>query len=101
MKTTICLKYFVNGCRLEDFCAIGQKYLQKNTKKTTKHLRKPLEKSEKEYFANLNVNSVPDNKKLWQIVKPLFSSQVKVKTTIELLENYKIVDDKIENTKLF
>ena len=80
MKTTICLKYFVNGCRLEDFWEIGQKYLQKN---------------------NLNVNSVPDNKKLWQIVKPLFSSQVKVKTTIELLENYKIVDDKIENTKLF
>ena len=42
-----------------------------------------------------------NNKKFWQIVKPLFSNKVKVKTTIKLVENYEIVDDKIEIAKLF
>ena len=30
--------------------------------KTTKILRKPLEKTRKEHFANLDVNSMSDNK---------------------------------------
>ena len=44
---------------------------------------------------------MPDNEKFWQIVKPLFSNKVKVKATIKLVENYEIVDDKIEIAKLF
>ena len=31
-------------------------------------MRKPLEKSQKENFANLDVNSISDTKKFWQIV---------------------------------
>ena len=42
-----------------------------------------------------------DNKKFWQIVKPLFSNKVKAKTTITLVENNEIIDDEIESSKLF
>ena len=42
-----------------------------------------------------------DNKKFWQIVKPLFSNKVKAKTTIKLVENNEIIDDEIEISKLF
>ena len=52
-------------------------------------------------MGNLDVNSVLDNKKFWQIVKPLFSNKVKAKTTIKLVENNEIIDDEIEISKLF
>ena len=38
-----------------------------------------LKKAKKEHFANLDVNSISDNKKFWQIVKPPFSNKVKPK----------------------
>ena len=52
-------------------------------------------------MGNLDVNSVSDNKKFWQIVKPLFSNKVKAKTTIKLVENNEKTDDEITITKLF
>ena len=55
----------------------------------------------KKRFVNPDVNSISDNKKFWQIVKPLFSNKVKVKTTIKLVENNQMTDDEIETAKLF
>ena len=55
----------------------------------------------KKRFVNPDVNSISDNKKFWQIVKPLFSNKVKVKTTIKLVENNQMIDDEIETAKLF
>ena len=52
-----------------------------------------MKKAKKNYFANLGVNSVLDNKKFWQNVKPLFSNKVKAKTTIKLNENDKMIDN--------
>ena len=57
---------------------------------------KPLEKSQKKHFANLDINSTSDSKTFWQIVKPLFSNKVKGKTTIKLVENDEMIDDEIE-----
>ena len=42
-----------------------------------------------------------DNKKIWEIVKPLFSNKVKVWTNIKSVENNKIIDDRTEIEKLF
>lgn len=41
-----------------------------------------------------------DNKKLWQIINPLFSNKIKVKTAIELVDNNKMIDDTTEIAKL-
>ena len=43
-----------------------------------------LKKANKEHFANLDVNSISDNKKFWQIVKPLFSKKVKSKNNYQI-----------------
>ena len=42
-----------------------------------------------------------DNKKFWQLVKPLFSNKVKAKTNIKLVDNNELTDDEIEIAKLF
>ena len=60
-----------------------------------------MKSAKKEHFASLDINSISNNKKFWQIVKPLFSNKVKVKVTIKLVENDEMIDDKTEITKLF
>ena len=60
-----------------------------------------MKRTKKEHFANLDINSISDNKKFWQIVKPLFSNKVKGKTTIKLVENDEMIDDEIQIANLF
>ena len=54
------------------FCAIGQKFAEKNTKKQQKVRVNLLKKPKMEHFVNLDFISLSDNKKIWQIVE-LFS----------------------------
>ena len=60
-----------------------------------------LKKAQKDHSANLDVNSVLDNRKFWQNVKPLFSNKVKAKTTIKLIENDETIDNEIKIAKIF
>ena len=60
-----------------------------------------MRKAQKEHFTKLDVNSISDNKKFWQIVKHLFSNKVKVKTSIKLVENNEMIDHEIKIAKLF
>ena len=60
-----------------------------------------LKKAKKDYFANLDIKSVTDNKKFWQTVKPLFSNKVKAKAVIKLVENDAMIDDESEIAKTF
>ena len=53
------------------------------------------------HFANLDVNSVLDNRKFWQNVKPLFSNKVKAKTTIKLIKNGETIDNETKIAKIF
>ena len=60
-----------------------------------------LKKGKKDHFANLDVNSVLDNRKFWQNVKPLFSNKVKAKTAIKLIENDETIDNEMKIAKIF
>ena len=59
-----------------------------------------LKRAKKEHFVNLDINSISDNKKFWQIVKPLFSNKVEGKTTITLVKNDEMIDDEIQIANL-
>ena len=52
-----------------------------------------LRKTKKNYFANLDVNSITDSRKFWQTVKPLFSNKLPHKETINLSENGQILNN--------
>ena len=60
-----------------------------------------MKKAKKDHFANLDVDSVLDNRKFWQNAKPLFSNKVKAKTTIKLIENDETIDNEIKIAKIF
>ena len=55
----------------------------------------------KQHFANFDINSVLDNRKFWQNIKTLSSSKVKAKPTMGLIENDKMIDNKIKIAKIF
>ena len=60
-----------------------------------------MKKVKKYHFANLDLNSVLDNRKFWQNVKPLFSNKVKAKPTIILIESDEMIDNEIKIAKIF
>ena len=78
---------------------IGQKRPEKNIK-SKEICVSLLKKAKKDHFPNLDVNSVLDNRKFWQNVKPLFSNKVKAKT-IKLIENDETIDNEIKIAKIF
>ena len=52
---------------------------------------KLTKKVKREYFQNLNIHSVKDNKTFWKTVKPLFSNKGSKNTKIILVENEEII----------
>ena len=45
-----------------------------------------LRKSKREYYQNLSVENICDNKKFWKVVKPLLSSKIMSSEKITLVE---------------
>ena len=81
---------------------LRNKFLRDRTEAPRKEYKKQinfcinlLKKAKKDRFANLDVNSVLDNRTFWKNIKPLFSNKVKAKTTIKLIENDEAIDNEI------
>ena len=48
---------------------------------------------ERDYYGNLDVKSITDNRKFWKTVKPLFPEKVQTSSDITLLENGALISD--------
>ena len=56
-----------------------------------------LRKTKKEYFKNINVKDINDNKKFWKTIKPFFSNKV-VNTNKLLIEDNSLKESVLANT---
>ena len=54
---------------------------------------KLLREAKREYYKNIDLKSLNDNRTFWKTVKPLFSGKVKTTSSVTLLENDEIVSD--------
>ena len=52
-----------------------------------------LRATKKNYYDNLNINVIIDNKKFWKSVKPFFSEKCQINTKIILLDEEEIISD--------
>ena len=59
-----------------------------------------LRKNKKDYYANLNVKDIVDNKQFWRTVKPLFSDKTKSNEKITLVEDETITTQDEQNEDL-
>ena len=50
-------------------------------------------KTKRDYFSNLNINKVTDNKHFWDCIKPLFSDKQKIRQKIVLIEEESILSN--------
>ena len=48
-----------------------------------------LRKSKRNYYSNLNMKDISDNKKFWKTIRPLFSDKTKSAVSITLKDNNK------------
>ena len=60
-----------------------------------------LRKSRREYYQNLSVENICDNKNFWQIVKPLLSNKIMSSEKITLSEGTKILKNDIFSDLIF
>ena len=60
-----------------------------------------LKKIKREYFANIKISNIADNKKFWQTVKPLFSDKINHRETINLIDNEIIFSNDEEVAETF
>ena len=62
-----------------------------------------LSSAKKNYFANINISSIIDNKKFWKTIKGLFLDEISHKKTVNAIENdtifsdYQVVADILNN----
>ena len=59
-----------------------------------------LRKTKKDYYANLNVKDIVDNKQFWRTVKPLFSDKTKSNEKITLVEDETVTTQDEQNADL-
>ena len=57
---------------------------------------KLLKKAKKEYFSNLDINQLNDNKTFWKTIKPFFSDKGINSLKLMLIENYTVVTEETD-----
>ena len=62
---------------------------------------KLLRQAKIDYYKNLDVKCLTDNRKFWKTIKPLFSEKIKASPKINLLENEVLVTDDREVANIF
>ena len=60
-----------------------------------------LRKTKKDFYNNLKINQVTDNKVFWKVVKPSFSDKVIKNNNIILVENDQIISKEVELAEVF
>ena len=60
-----------------------------------------IKKAKKEYFENINLSEITDNKKFWKTVCPLFDDKVKPNQKINQTEKIFLVTLDVEIAKTF
>ena len=55
-----------------------------------------LRKVKKNYYNNLNISNIKDNRKYWKTVKPCFTDKINTSEQITLVEDDNIITDELE-----
>ena len=60
-----------------------------------------MKKSKRKYYGDLNLSAVTDNKKIWKVVKLLFTDKVTTRVNIILLDNNEICENDVKVAEIF
>ena len=87
---------------------LRNKYIRNRTeanleafKKQRNKCVKLLRKAKFDYYRNINLDNLKDNRKFWKTVKPIFSDKVQVNSSLTLIENDKMITNDLEIAEIF
>ena len=62
---------------------------------------KLLRKTKSDYYRNLNLGDLTDNRKFWKTVKPVFSNEIQTSSSVTLIEDGKMITDDAKIAEIF
>ena len=95
--TKLLSKAIMNRSRLKNkFIKDPSKDNEHKYKKQRNYCVNLVKREEKNYYDNLDIRRITDNKQFWKTLKPLFSDQHTISKTITLVEGENIISDDSE-----
>ena len=70
-------------------------------KRQKNYCNRLYKRTRKEFYANLNINEITDNKKFWRTIKPFFGNKGGSRDKIVLVEGDRIINDDAEIAQTF
>ena len=70
-------------------------------KKQKNYCNRLYKRERKNYYSQLNLNNITDNKKFWHTMNPLFSNKGGGKDNIVLVNDNKVISDDTEVAQTF
>ena len=62
---------------------------------------KLLRKTKSDYYRNLDLGDLADNRKFWRTVKPVFSNEVQTNSSVTLMEDGKMITEDLKIAEIF
>ena len=62
---------------------------------------KLLRKTKSDYYRNLDLGDLADNRKFWRTVKPVFSNEVQTNSSVTLMEDGKMITEDLKIAEFF
>ena len=62
---------------------------------------KLLRKTKSDYYRNLDLGDLADNRKFWRTVKPVFSNEVQKNSSVALMEDGKMITEDLKIAEIF
>ena len=70
-------------------------------KRQKNYCNRLYKRERRKYYSQLNLNNITDNKKFWNVMRPLFSNKGGIKDDIVLVKDDKIISGDIEVAQTF
>ena len=87
---------------------LRNKYIKSRTEENLKAFKKQrnfcvklLRKTKSDYYRNLDLGDLTDNRKFWKIVKPVFSNEVRTTSSITLIEDGNMITEDLKIAEIF
>ena len=84
------------------------RYIKSRTEENLKAFKKQrnfcvklLRKTKSDYYRNLDLGDLTDNRKFWKTVKPVFSNEVQTNSSIILIEDGKMITEDLKIAEIF
>ena len=87
---------------------LRNRYIKRRTEENLNAFKKQrnfcvklLRKTKSDYYRNLNLRDLTDNRKFWKTVKLVFSNEIQTSSSVTLIEDGKMITDDAKIAEIF